>query len=49
MLIKLECRERQGKREGRRQASKAQREKERQTARARDKGQGDIFFVEKTT
>ena len=42
-------RERQGKRESRRQASGAQREKGRQKARARDKKTKETFFAERTT
>ena len=51
MSTNLECRawERQRKRESRRQASEAQREKGQQRSRARDKNKGDSFLVGKTT
>ena len=49
MSTYLEYRERQRKRESRRHASEAQREMERQTARARDKIQRRHFFVGRTT
>ena len=44
--LEYRARGRQRKREGRRQASKAQREKGRQRSRARDTNQGDIFLLE---
>ena len=51
MSTNLEYRAREGqrKRESRRQASKAQREKGQQTSRARDKKQKRHFFVGRTT
>ena len=47
--LEYRARERQRKRESRRQASEAQREKGRQTFRARDKKQRRHFFVGRTT
>ena len=44
--LEYRARERQRKRESRRQASEAQREKGRQGFRARDKKSGDIFLLE---
>ena len=47
--LEYRARERQRKRECGRQASEVQREKERQTARAREKRQRRHFFVGRTT
>ena len=47
--LKYRARETQGKRESRRQASEAQREKGQQRSRARDKKQRRHFFVGRTT
>ena len=44
--LKYRAREIQRKRERRRQASEAQREKGRQSSGARDKKKGDIFLLE---
>ena len=49
MSANVEYRERLWKRESRQQASEVQREKERQTARARVKMQRRHFFVGRTT
>ena len=44
--LEYRARERLRKRESRRQASEAQREKGRQRFKARDKNKGDIFLLE---